>query len=84
LLKEDIQIASVNLEMAQLEVKELEDVSLMLNDKRERLQEERKEADQRNDDLKRDLEAKNQLDSKKLEARLNRDKNADVKERIAK
>lgn len=44
-LKEDIQIASVNLEMAQLEVKELEDASLMLNDKRERLQEERKEAD---------------------------------------
>lgn len=70
--------------MALLEVKELEDITLMLNEKRDTLQEERKEADTRNDELKRDLEAKEQLDNKKLEARLNRDKNADVKERIAK
>jgi hypothetical protein len=70
--------------MAQLEVKELEETTLMLNEKRERLQEERKEADLRNEELKKDLEAKEQLDNKKLEAKLNRDKNADVKERIAK
>jgi len=44
--------------MALLEVKELEDTTLMLNKKRDDLQEERKEADSRNEELKRDLEAK--------------------------
>jgi len=57
-LKDNIETASVDLEMALLEVKELEDITLMLNEKRDTLQEERKEADTRNDELKRDLEAK--------------------------
>jgi len=83
-LKVNIEESHVDLEMALLEVKELEEVTLMLNQKRDILQEERKEADLRNEELKKDLEAKEQLDNKKLEARLNRDKHADVKERIAK
>ena len=44
--------------MLLLEVKELEDSTVMLNNKKDQLQEERKEADARNEELKKDLEAK--------------------------
>lgn len=64
-------------------MKELEDATEYLNDKKEELQEAKKQADIRNEELKKELAAKEEIAAKRLQAKLNRDKNAEVKELIA-
>lgn len=62
----------------------MEDATEYLNDKKEELIEQKKAADIKNEELKKELAAKEEIAAKRLQAKLNRDKNADVKELIAK
>eukprot|EP00347_Sterkiella_histriomuscorum_P012977 403366488 len=82
-LREQIDDANVQLELLQIQVKELEDATEMLNDKKEELIEQKKAADLKNEELKKEHAAKEEIAAKRLQAKLNRDKNADVKELIA-
>ena len=82
-LKEKIEDANVVYEMLNIEVKELEDATEYLNEKKEDLTESRKTAEIKNDELKKELAAKEEVAGKRLQAKLNRDKNADVKDLIA-
>ena len=64
-------------------MKELEDATEYLNDKKDELIDARKTAEIKNEELKKELAAKEEIAAKRLQAKLNRDKNADVKELIA-
>lgn len=64
-------------------MKELEDATEFLNDKKEELIEQKKIADIKNEDLKKEHAAKEEIAAKRLQAKLNRDKNVEVKELIA-
>lgn len=73
----------MKLELLQIQVKELEDATEFLNDKKEQLIEGKKAADIKNEELKKELAAKEEIAAKRLQAKLNRDKNVEVKELIA-
>lgn len=64
-------------------MKELEDATEFLNDKKEELIEQKKAADIKNEELKKEIAAKEEIAAKRLQAKLNRDKNVEVKELIA-
>ena len=64
-------------------MKELEDVTEYLNNKKEELMEARKLAEIKNEELRKELAAKEEIAVKRLQAKLNRDKNIEVKELIA-
>lgn len=78
-----IEESWIRYELLQIQVKELEDATETLTDKKEELQEVKKQAEIRNDDLKKELDAKQQAAENRLKAKINRDKNAEVKELIA-
>jgi len=82
-LRQQIEDANVKLELLQIQVKELEDATEFLNDKKEELVEAKKAADVKNEDLRKELAAKEEIAAKRLQAKLNRDKNVEVKELIA-
>lgn len=82
-LREKIEDSNVNLELLNIQVKELEDDTDFLNEKKDELNEQRKGAEIKNEELKKELSAKEEIAAKRLQAKLNRDKNADVKELIA-
>lgn len=82
-LKEKIENANVTLELLNISVKELEDATEYLNDKKEELINSKQTAEIKNEELKKELSAKEEIAAKRLQAKLNRDKNADVKELIA-
>lgn len=63
---------------------ELETATQSLNDKKEELIEDKKRADIKNEELIKELKAKEEINEKKLQAKLARDKNAIWKELIAK
>lgn len=64
-------------------MKELEDTTEYLNSKKEELLEQKKMAEIKNDELRKELAAKEDIAAKRLQAKLNRDKNVEVKELIA-
>lgn len=82
-LRLQIEDANVKLELLQIQVKELEDATEFLNDKKEELDEQKKAAYVKNEELKKELAAKEEIAAKRLQAKLNRDKNVEVKELIA-
>lgn len=71
-------------ELLQIQVAELETATQNLNDKKEELIEDKKRADIKNEELVKELKAKEEINEKKLQAKLARDKNAQWKELIAK
>jgi hypothetical protein len=73
----------VRLEMMQIQVKELEDVTDMLNSKKDELIEAKKLAEIKNEELKKEAATKDELAQKRIQTKLNRDKNVEVKELIA-
>jgi len=73
----------VTLELLNINVKELEDDTEFLNEKREELTDGKKTSELKNDELKKEFLAREELAAKRLQAKLNRDKNTDVKELIA-
>lgn len=64
-------------------MKELEDATEYLNNKKEELIESKKIAEVKNEELRKELAAKEEIAAKRLQAKLNRDKNVEVKELIA-
>ena len=82
-LKKQIEEAHIKLELLQIQVKELEDGTEFLNDKKEQLIEAKKQAEIRNEELRKELAAKEEIAAKRLQAKLNKDKNVEVKELIA-
>ena len=82
-LRNTIEIASIKLDMLQIQVKEFEDVTEYLNGKKDELLEAKKAAEIKNEELKKELAAKEEIAAKRLQAKLNRDKNVEVKELIA-
>jgi len=69
--------------MLQIKVKELEDVTEYLNGKKEELLEQKKMAELKNEEIRKTLAAQEDLAAKRLQNKLNRDKNVEVKELIA-
>ena len=69
--------------MMQIQVKELEDVTDMLNSKKDELVEAKKLAEIKNEELKKEAATKDELAQKRIQTKLNRDKNVEVKELIA-
>jgi hypothetical protein len=82
-LRNTIENAAVALDILQIKVKELEDTTEYLNCKKDELIEQKKMAEIKNDELRKELTAKEDIAAKRLQAKLNRDKNVDVKELIA-
>jgi len=82
-LRKDIEEQGVKLEMMQVQVKELEEVTEMLNAKKEELAEAKKVAEIKNEELKKEAATKEELAQKRIQTKLNRDKNIEVKELIA-
>lgn len=78
-----IDNAGIKLDLLQISVKELEDVTEYLNSKKDELLEARRAAEIKNDELKKEQAAKEDIAAKRLQAKLNRDKNVEVKELIA-
>lgn len=64
-------------------MKEFEDVTEYLNNKKDELLETKKIAEIKNEELRKELAAKEEIAAKRLQAKLNRDKNVEVKELIA-
>ena len=64
-------------------MKELEDATEYLNEKKEELLEMKRLAEVRNEELLKELAVKEEIAGKRLQAKLNRDKNVEVKELIA-
>jgi hypothetical protein len=62
----------------------MEDNTDFLTDQKERFDDEKKLTDEQNEDLERQLKAKEEANQKRLIAKLTRDKNPDIKELIAK
>lgn len=69
--------------MLQIKVKELEDVTEYLNSKKEELLEQKKMAELKNEEIRKTMIAQEDLAAKRLQNKLNRDKNVEVKELIA-
>lgn len=82
-LRNTIENAGIKLDLLQIGVKELEDVTEYLNNKKDELLEQRKLAEIKNEELRKELVAKEDIAAKRLQAKLNRDKNVEVKELIA-
>mmetsp|Transcript_35258 Transcript_35258/g.34263 ORF Transcript_35258/g.34263 Transcript_35258/m.34263 type:complete len:294 (+) Transcript_35258:767-1648(+) len=82
-LRKQIEEANVTLQLLNIQVKELEDATDYYNEKKDEAQEDKKIADMKNEELRKEMATKEEIAAKRLQAKLNRDKNADVKELIA-
>jgi hypothetical protein len=82
-LRKDIEEMGVKLEMMQINVKELEDITDMLASKKDELIDAKKSAEMKNEELKKEAATKEELAQKRIQTKLNRAKNVEVKELIA-
>jgi hypothetical protein len=82
-LRNMIEIALIKLDLLQIQVKEFEDVTEYLNAKKDELLEAKKLGEIKNEELKKELAAKEEIAAKRLQVKINRDKNVEVKELLA-
>lgn len=82
--KEEIEVMHVKHEHLNIKIKEMADGTEYLQEKKEVLDAEKKETDERNEDLEKQLRAKEEANLKRLLAKLQRDKNPEIKDLIAK
>ena len=82
--KKEIEEMHVTLGSLQIQIKMREDGTEMLQEKRELLDEQKKQKEEENEDLDKQWRAKEEAAKKRLIAKLQRDKNPEVKELIAK
>ena len=78
----EIEKMHSELQFLQIQMKEFEDCIEFLDEKRESLDPERKDAEERNEDYEKQKKAKDEADYKRLIAKITRDKNQDVKDII--
>lgn len=82
-LRDEIFNAGVDLEMKQIKVKELEDITEYLSQKKDELSEAKRLAEIKHEELKKEALSREDMAIKRLQAKLQRDKNIEVKELIA-
>lgn len=82
-LREAIEAAKVKIQFLDIQVQMLTEMTEQLNNKREELIEEKKLADSKNEELKTQLKAQEEIANKRLQQKLNREKSAEIKELLA-
>ena len=82
-LRDDIEAAKVKIQFLDIQVNLLTEATEYLNQKRDDLTEEKKMADLKNDELKTQLKAQEEIANKRLQNKLNREKSAEIKELLA-
>ena len=82
--KTEIEEMHVTLQHLSIKITCLEDVTTTLANKKQQLEDEKKATDEQNEDLERQLKAKEEANQKRLLAKLQKDKNPEIKELIAK
>ena len=82
-MREEIFNAGVDLEMKQIKVKELEDITEYLSQKKDELTEAKRLSEIKNEELKKEALSREDMAVKRLQAKLQRDKTIEVKELIA-
>ena len=82
-LREKIEEAKVQIQFLDIQVKILTEMTEQLNYRRDELVEEKKLADSKNEELKTQLKAQEEIAHKRLMNKLNREKSAEVKELLA-
>lgn len=82
-LREKIDSAFVEIQQKEIDVRIVTESVSTLTQRREYLTEEKNEAERRQEELKIQTKAQNELAAKRLQQRLNRDKSAETKELLA-
>jgi len=82
-LRAKIEKAFVDIQHKEIEVKMIQESVNFLNDRKNYLIDEKNEAERRNEELKHQVKGQQELAAKRLQQRLNRDKNAETKELLA-
>ena len=82
--KKEIENMHVDLQSKQIQIKMREDGTEMLQEKRELLDEQKKQKEEENEDLEKQSKAKEEAAKKRHIAKLQRDKNPEVKDLNAK
>lgn len=82
--KDEIEDMHVELQHLSIKIKELEDGTEFLQERKEELDEQKKATDEQNEELEKQLKAKEEANQKRLIAKLQRDKNPEIKDLIAK
>lgn len=82
-LREKIEQAKVTIQFLDIQVSLLTEATEMLTQKRDDLSEEKKLADGKNEELKTQLRAQEEVANKRLQNKLNREKSAEIKELLA-
>ena len=82
--KDEIEEMHVRLQHLSIKIKELEDATEYLLEKKEELDDAKKATDEANEELAKQLKAKEEANQKRLIAKLQRDKNPEIKELIIK
>jgi hypothetical protein len=72
------------LQFLSIRIKELEDATYFLEEKKDELDQQKKAIDEQNEELEKTKKAKEEANKKRLLAKLNRDKTVEVKELIIK
>ena len=80
----EIEIFHVSLQHKSIEIHELEQATEYLQTKKEEIDEQKKGTEETNEDLEKQLKAKEEANLKRLLAKIQRDKNPDIKDLIAK
>ena len=83
MLIEQVEEATVDLQLLNLQVRCLENETEYLNEKKDEFQEEKRIADLKHDELRKEAAAKEEINQKRLQAKLNRDKTVQTKELLA-
>ena len=82
-LREQIEAAKVQIQFLDIKVNMMSMQTEELNTKRDDLIEEKKMADNKNEELKTQLKAQEEIANKRLQNKLNREKSAEIKELLA-
>ena len=82
--KDEIEDMHTKHEHLNIKIKEMVDGTEYLQEKKEDLDAQKKETDERNEDLEKQLKAKEEANLKRLLAKLQRDKNPEIKDLISK
>ena len=82
-LREKIEADKVTTQFLEIQVNLLTNATDELNEKRDTLAEEKKLADTKNEELKTQFKAKEEIENKRLQSKLNREKSAEYKELLA-
>lgn len=79
---EEIEVMHVDHTFLNTKIKELDDACEYLQETKEKLEAQKKETDEANEDLEKQVKAKEEANKKRLIAKLQRDRNPEIKDLI--